>query len=140
MEYSKCECIELLILIITCLLDEIFHYFEKERNKVVNRHLSIESSFFQRCSLIIATVCVYKLSNVLWHVMKICLHILLHLFNSGFLVMKFFKVTLNFLLLVFVQQTTIAFYVQGTGMHDMDVKYEDPVSMLRNIILKTKYM
>lgn len=121
-------------------LNSYIGYFEKERDKVVNRHLSIESSFFQRCNLMIATVCVYKLSNVLQHVMKICLHILLHLFDSGFLVMKFFKVTLNFLLLVFVQQTTIAFYVQGTGMHDLDVKYEDPVSMVRNIILETKYM
>lgn len=65
MGYSKCECLELLILIITCLLD--LGNFEKERDMVVNRHLSIESSFFQRCSLIhvVATVCVYKLSNML---------------------------------------------------------------------------
>lgn len=46
MEYSKCECVELLILIITCLLD--LGYFEKERDMVVNRHLSIESSFFSK--------------------------------------------------------------------------------------------
>lgn len=63
MGYSKCECLELLILIITCLLD--LGNFENERDMVVNRHLSIESSFFQRCSLIVATVCVYKLSNML---------------------------------------------------------------------------
>lgn len=64
MEYSKCECLELLILIITCLLD--LGNFEKERDMVVNRHLSIKSSFFQRCSLIlVSTVCVYKLSNML---------------------------------------------------------------------------
>lgn len=63
MEYSKCESIELLILIITYLLDS--GNFEKERDMVVNRHLSIESSFFQRCSLIVATLYVYKLINML---------------------------------------------------------------------------
>lgn len=39
--------------------------FKKERDKVVNRHLSFELSFSQIYSLIIATVCVYKLSNML---------------------------------------------------------------------------